>query len=112
MEKSWAKYKARHDQHWVDHQFKVGDQVWLLISKEMMTGEGKKLIPIKYGPFRIVEHIGTNAFHLDLPSYIHMYLVINVESLKLYETHMIMEKVEDVQVPIVDEFSLEYLDEL
>jgi hypothetical protein len=42
LEKSQAKYKARHDKHWVDHHFQVGDQVWLYISKECLKGEGKK----------------------------------------------------------------------
>jgi hypothetical protein len=46
LEKSQAKYKARHDKHWVDHQFEVGDQVWLHINKDRMKGEGKKLRPI------------------------------------------------------------------
>ena len=36
LEKSQAQYKARHDKHRVDHQFQVGDQVWLHISKERM----------------------------------------------------------------------------
>ena len=54
-----------------------------------MTGEGKKIKPIRYDPFKILEKIGTNAFHLDLPSYMHMYLVVNVENLKLYEPPMI-----------------------
>ena len=33
-----------------------------------------------------------------------MYLVINVENLKIYEPPMIMDEVEDVQVPTIDEF--------
>jgi hypothetical protein len=33
LEKSQAKYKVRHDKHQVDHQFQVGDQVWLHIRK-------------------------------------------------------------------------------
>jgi hypothetical protein len=41
-----------------------------------------------------------------------MYSVVNVENLKLYEPPMIMDKYEGVQVLIVDDFSLEYLDEL
>ena len=77
-----------------------------------MTGEGKKLRPIRYGPFRIIKKIGTNAFHLDLPSYMHMYSVVNVYNLKVYEPPMIVDEVEDVQVPIVDEFVPKYLDEL
>lgn len=96
MEKSQAKYKARHDQHQVDHEFQVGDQVRLHISKERMIGEGKKLSPIRYGPFRIVEKIDTNAFHLDRLLYMHMYSAVNVENLNLYEPRMIMDEVEDV----------------
>ena len=69
-----------------------------------MIGEGKKLRPIRYGPFRLREKIGTNAFHLDIPSYMHMYSVMNVENLKLYEPPMIMDEVENVQVSIVDDF--------
>ena len=42
----------------------------------------------------------------------HMYLVVNVENLKLYEPPMIMGKVEDIQVPIVDDFVPKCLDDL
>jgi hypothetical protein len=41
-----------------------------------------------------------------------MYLVVNVENLKLYEPPMIMNKYEGVQVLTIAYFSLEYLDEL
>jgi hypothetical protein len=99
LEKSQAKYKVRHDKHRVDHQFQVGDQVWLHINKDRMKGEGKNIKPIWYGPFEILEKIGTNAFRLDLPSYMQMYSVVNVENLKLYEPPMIMDKYEGVQVP-------------
>ena len=77
-----------------------------------MKGEGKKLKPIRYGPFTILEKIGTNAFRLDLPPYMQIYSVVNVENLKLYEPPMIMDERENIQVPSIDEFSPEYLDEL
>ena len=112
MEKSQAQYKAHHDKHRVDHQFQVGDQVWLHIGKERMKGEGKKLNPIRYGPFTILEKIGTNAFHLELPPYMQIYSVVNVENLKLYEPPMIMDERENVSLPSVDEFAPEYMDEL
>jgi hypothetical protein len=41
-----------------------------------------------------------------------MYSVVNVDNLKLYEPPMIMDKDEGVQVPTIDDFSPEYLDEL
>ena len=62
LEKRQAKYKERHAKHQVDHQFNVGDKVWLYISKDRMKGEGKKPKPIKYGPFKILEKIGNNDF--------------------------------------------------
>lgn len=41
-----------------------------------------------------------------------MYSMVNVENLKLYEPPMIMGKGENIQVPSVEDFALEYLDEL
>lgn len=112
LEQSQAKYKARHDKHRIDHHFQVGDRVWLHISKERMQGEGKKLKPIRYGPFEILEKIGTNAFHLNLPPYMQIYSVVNVENLKLYEPPMIFNEEANIQVPSVDDLAPEYVSEL
>jgi hypothetical protein len=46
---------------------------WLHIRKEILKGEGKKINPIRYGPFTILEKSGTNAFRLDLPPYMQIY---------------------------------------
>jgi hypothetical protein len=77
-----------------------------------LKGEGNKLKPILYGPFTILEKNGTNAFRLDLTPYMQIYSVVNVKNLKLFEPPMIMDQGEEVSIPSVDEFSLEYLDEL
>ena len=84
LERSQAKYKARHDKHRIEHSFQVGDQVWLYISKDRMKSEGKKLKPIRYGSFKILEKIGENTFYLDFPAYMHIYSVVNAENLRLY----------------------------
>jgi len=84
----------------------------LHISIDRLKGEGKNLNPIRYGPFTILENIGTNAFHLDLSPYMHMYSIVNVKNLKLYDPPMIMDQRETVLVPLVDEFSPNYLDDL
>ena len=46
FEKIQEHCKYRHEKHMVDHQFQVGDQVWLHINKERLKDEGKKLKPI------------------------------------------------------------------
>ena len=88
-ERIQAKYKAWHDKHQVEHSSQVGDQVWLYDSKERLQGEGKKLKPIRYGPFKILDKIGENAFRLDLLAYMKIYSIVNVENLWLYETSLI-----------------------
>ncbi|XP_059063910.1 uncharacterized protein LOC131856312 [Cryptomeria japonica] len=77
-----------------------------------MQGEGKKIKPIRYGPFEILEKIGTNVFHLNLPPYMQIYLVLNVENLKFYEPPMILDEEAYVQVPSVDDLSPEYMSKL
>jgi hypothetical protein len=77
-----------------------------------LKGEGKKLKLIRYGPFIILEKSGTNVFRLDLPPYMQIYSVVNVENLKPFEPPMIMDQDEEVSIPSVDEFAPEYLDEL
>ena len=68
--------------------------------------------PIRYGPFKILEKIGNNAFNLDLPSFMKIYSVFNVENLRLYEPPLIEDQGENVQIPSIEDLSLEFLDEL
>ena len=70
-----------------------------------MQGEGKKLKPIHYGPFKIAKQVGNNAFQLDLPSYMQMYSVVNVENLRLYEPPLIDDQGSDIQLPSIEYFS-------
>ena len=102
---SEAKFKMRHDKHQMDHHFKVTNQVWIYRSKERFKGEGKKLKSIRYGPFKIFENIGDNAFRLDFPRYIQIYSFVNVKKLKLYEPPIIMDEDESAQVPSIDDFA-------
>jgi len=112
LERSQAKYKARHDKHRIENSFQVGDHVWLYINKDRMQGEGKKLKPIRYGPYKILEKIGENTFRLDLPAYMHIYSVINAENLRLYEPSLIEDLEEKSQLPSIDDLLPKYLNEL
>ena len=46
LEKSNAKYKQQHDQHWVPYKFRVGDKVCLHLQKEHLTRAYRKLRPL------------------------------------------------------------------
>ena len=108
LKKSQAKYKARHDKHRVPCNLKVGDLVWLHLRKERLKGEGRKLKPIRYGPFKIIAKYGDNAFQLDLPPYMQIYSVVNAEYLKLFEPSLLDGNAEgEVVLPTIEELSLE-----
>ena len=77
-----------------------------------MKGEGKKLKPIRYGSFTILETSYTNDFSLDIPPYMQIYSIVNVQNLKFFELPMIMDQYEEISIPSIDEFSPEYLDEV
>ena len=77
-----------------------------------MQNEGKKLKPIRYGPFKILENIGENSFHLDLPSYMHIYSVVNANYLRLFEPSLIKDPEEQSQKPSIDDLLHEYFNEL
>ena len=98
--------------HRVEHSFQVGDQVWLYISKDRMQGEGKKLKPIRYGPFKILDKIGENDFRLDFPAYMQIYSVVNAKNLRLYEPSLIEDLEEKSQLPSIEDLLPEYLNEL
>jgi hypothetical protein len=62
LQKSNAKYKQFHDQHWVPHKFQVEDKVWLHLKKEHLTRPHQKLHPLSYGPYTITKVLGDNDF--------------------------------------------------
>jgi len=75
----------------------------------MMQGEGKKLKPIMYGPFRILEKIGENSFCLDLLAYMHIYSVVNADCLRLFKPSMIEDAEEQSQFASIDNLLPEYI---
>jgi hypothetical protein len=46
LDRANVKYRQRHDQHRVQHNFQVGDKVWLHLQKEHLTGPHRKLHPL------------------------------------------------------------------
>ena len=84
LQKSNDKYKQRHDQHRVPHKFQVGDKVWLHLQKERLTGPHRKLRPLRYGPYTITKAVGDNSFELNIPPFLGLHPVFNVDLLRPY----------------------------
>jgi len=113
LETSQAKYKMKH-KYRVDHKFHVGEYVWFHISRERLQGLAKKLKPIRYRPFEIMEKVSENAFRLNLLEYINIYSVVNVEHLKLYEPSMLTEDKAGLDhiLPSIDDLAPNTMDEI
>ena len=67
--------------------FKVNDLVLVykdsLVTPEYRIQPCPKLRPKWYGPFRITERVGPNAFLLDVPSPIRRHPVFNITALRV-----------------------------
>lgn len=56
--------------HRIEHQFMVGDKVFLRVrprKSPIRYGKGSKSSPRFVGPFEILEHVGPVAYRLALP---------------------------------------------
>jgi hypothetical protein len=62
----------------------VGDKVWLHLQKERLTGPHQKLRPLRYGPYTITKAMGDNSFELNIPPFLGLHPVFNVDLLRPY----------------------------
>jgi hypothetical protein len=84
LQKSNDKYKQCHDQHRVPHKFQVGNKVWLHLQKERLTGPHWKIFPLRYGSYTITKAMGDNYFELNIPPFLGLHPVFNVDLLRPY----------------------------
>lgn len=82
LEAATMKYKTAVDVHRRELQFKVGDKVWAVLTKDRFpSGTYNKLKPRKIGPLEILEKINANAYRLRLPANMNTADVFNVKHL-------------------------------
>jgi hypothetical protein len=62
----------------------VGDKVWLYLQKEHLAAPHRKLCPLRYGPYTLTKAVGENAFELNIPPFLGLHPVFNVDRLQPY----------------------------
>jgi hypothetical protein len=79
--------KQQPDQHRSERSFEVGNWVFLRLQpyKHMSLKKAKKdnkLSPKYYGPYKVLQKIGTMAYKLEFPTSSRVHLVFHVSCLK------------------------------
>jgi len=82
---SSEKYKQRVDLHRRSVEFQPGDSVLIRLRPERFPkGSFQKLHHRRGGPFKILQRLGPNAYHIELPPEFHLSPVFNVEDLTAF----------------------------
>ena len=84
LKRASEKSRAQHGKHRIHHPFKIGNRVWLHINKQRFSGLHSNLEPLWYGLDTIIEKKWENDFNLNIPPYLGLHLVFNVDLLRFY----------------------------
>ena len=78
--------KQQVDQHWFERTFQVGDMVFLCLhpykQSSMKLKGHQKLAPKFYGPYKVLQKIGSVSYKLELPPSSRIHPVFHVSCLK------------------------------
>jgi hypothetical protein len=62
----------------------VGNKVWFHLQKECLIGPHRKIHPLCYGSYTITKDVGKKYFELNLPSFLGLHPMFNVDLLWPY----------------------------
>jgi hypothetical protein len=81
--------KRSHDKQHHDVEFVVGDWVWLHLSHQPTTSVrltvAVKLSTMYFGPYQILDKVGSVSYHLQLPAHAKIHNIFHVVFLKKFE---------------------------
>jgi hypothetical protein len=83
-----------------------GDDVWLEVKNLVVKGS-RKLLPKRYGPFKVLKCIGMVAYRLKLPPTMKVYDVFHIDLLSPYK-EMSSYRQNYVRPPVMEENDEEY----
>jgi hypothetical protein len=86
LQQAQNRMKVQADKYRTEREFNVGDWVYLQLQpyrqKTIAMRKNLKLSPRFFGPFQILQRIGSVAYKLDLPPETRIHLVFHVSCLK------------------------------
>jgi hypothetical protein len=82
------KEKAPHDQHLTPLEFQLGDNT-VETRQQRFKGKHHKLHLLRYGPYKIMERVGGNAYKCKLPPQLGIHVVLNINNPKRFEQSLL-----------------------
>lgn len=106
--KAQERYKIQADRHRIDHEFQVGDLVWLSTRYLSSRRPSRKLDYRRIGPYPILERIGRVAYKLQLPHDLKIHPVFHISLLEPATANPFPNRIAPPPAPIDIEADLEY----
>jgi hypothetical protein len=76
------------------------------MNKKRLQGPGKKIKGLRYDPFEVLEKVKNNTYILFVHTYMCIYLVVNVDNLKVYDPSL-LDLEEDRVLPSIEDLALD-----